>query len=734
MAVYTSNVNRVTGLSGIDTESMIDQMMKAESAKYTRLEKQQTTVTWQQEAYRQLITSIQSFQDKWFSTSNISNNIGYDSFWNNYTTSIKDSSTGLDSNVITINSTTNSGKYNINVTQKAEIESITGGAITSNISTDKTATDIENSIKQYGDISLKFNLDGVTKEITVTKDELNGKNLEDVLNDKLKTAFGTTSSGDAKVKVTKDSSSGKLTFSPTGDGHSLSVSDGSERTNGVSFTQKGALASGVNEFEISIDGYTAKVQFTSDDNTEDKKLSKIQEALKEATNSLGEKKDLNSYISVSKSGEDLVIKNKSKDSETEVSIKVNGGSENKQTLNPTGSLSLIGVKNSTTNITLTSKLSNVFGEDFNNLFAGNNDEITLNFGGKDVTVNKDDTIQTLINKVNSSEGSVKLSFNEVTNRFSVESTQSGANGDIQISDTTTQNFLKNITKIDVVDKNNSLNSKYTEGKDAIFEVDGIQTTRPSNEISMNGISFTINGTGSVSLEAKNDVDGAVKKIKEFVEDYNKLIEEINTAVTDTRPKSSKYDYYEPLTDDEKEAMSDDEIEKWEEQAKTGLLNGDEHLNKFLSSLRGNVYKAVDIGGKTISLYEIGITTSKDYNSGGQLEINEEKLKKALEERGDEVKQLFTKTGDGIADSIKNSINDAIGSTGYLRKKAGIKGTTSAVNNDLTKELEEITKRLAEERERLYNKEMAYFQMFSKMEAAMNQQNNQMAAILGMTGQ
>ena len=729
MAVYTSNVNRVTGLSGIDTESMIDQMMKAESAKYTRLEKQQTTVTWQQEAYRQLITSIQSFQDKWFSTSNISNNIGYDSFWNNYTTSIKDSSTGLDSNVITINSTTNSGKYNINVTQKAEIESITGGAITSNISTDKTATDIESIINKYGDISLKFNLDGVSKEISVTKNELSGKNLEDVLNDKLAKEFGT-----GRVTVTKDSS-GKLTFSPVGDGHSLTISDGSERKDGVSYTQQGALADTVNEFEITIDGYTAKVTFDSSDDA-DKRLSKIKDALKEAKNTNGEEKDLTSYISVSKSGEDLVIKNKSKDSETSVSIKVDGNPSTPaiQTLNPTGSLGLMGVKNSTTNITLNSKLSNVFGEEFDKLFVGNTDELTLNFGGNDVIVNKDDTIQSLINKVNASKGSVNLSFNEVTNRFSVESTQSGANGDIQISDSNTVDFLKNITKIDVVDKNNSLNSKYTEGKDAIFEVDGIQTTRPSNEISMNGISFTINGTGSVSLEAKNDVDGAVKKIKEFVEDYNKLIEEINTAVTDTRPKSSKYDYYEPLTDDEKEAMSDDEIEKWEEKAKTGLLNGDEHLNKFLSSLRGNVYKSIDIGGKTISLYEIGITTSKDWNSGGKLELDEEKLKKALEERGDEVKQLFTKTGDGIADSIKNSINDAIGSTGYLRKKAGIKGTTSAVNNDLTKELEEITKRLAEERERLYNKEMAYFQMFSKMEAAMNQQNNQMAAILGMTGQ
>ena len=728
MATYTSNVNRVTGLSGIDTESMIDQMMKAESAKYTRLEKQQTTVTWQQEAYRQLITSIQNFQDKWFSTSNLSNNIGYDAFWNNYSNSIKDSSTGLDSNVITINSTTNSGKYDINVIQKAETESLTGNAIVSEISTDKTVTDIQNSINQYGEINLKINLDGSTKEISVTKSELSGKNLEDVLNDKLQSAFGTTN-GKGKVTVTKDSA-GKLTFSPTGDGHSLTISDGSERKTGVSFTQQGALASSVNNFELTIDGYTAKVTFDSSDDA-DKRLEKIQNALKEAQNTTGDKKDLSSYVSVSKSGnEDLVIKNKSKDTETNISIKVDNINST-QKLNPTGSLGLMGIKNSTTKVGLTSKLSNVFGDEFNNLFSGNNDEITLKFGGKDVIVNKNDTIQSLINKVNSSDGSVKLSFNEVTNRFSLESTQSGANGDIQISDTDTQNFLKNITKIDVQNKNN--NSKYTQGQDAIFEIDGVQTTRASNDVDMNGISFTINGTGKVTLEAKNDVDGAVEKIKAFVEDYNKLIEEINTAVTDTRPKSGKYGYYEPLTDDEKKAMSEDEIKKWEEQAKTGLLNGDEHLNKFLSSLRGNVYKAVDIGGKTISLYEIGITTSKNYNSGGQLEINEEKLKKALEERGDEVKQLFT-NDKGIAKSIQNSINDAVGSTGYLRKKAGIKGTTSAANNDLTKELEEITKKLAEERERLYNKEMAYFQMFSKMEAAMNQQNNQMAAILGMTGQ
>ena len=94
MAIYTSDVNRFTGLSGIDTESMVDQMMKAESAKYNRLEKEKTKVTWKQEAFRQLITSMQNFQNKWFSTTSLSSNIGYDAFWNNYKTSIIDKNTG----------------------------------------------------------------------------------------------------------------------------------------------------------------------------------------------------------------------------------------------------------------------------------------------------------------------------------------------------------------------------------------------------------------------------------------------------------------------------------------------------------------------------------------------------------------------------------------------------------------------------------------------------------------
>lgn len=197
------------------------------------------------------------------------------------------------------------------------------------------------------------------------------------------------------------------------------------------------------------------------------------------------------------------------------------------------------------------------------------------------------------------------------------------------------------------------------------------------------------------------------------------------------------DILNPLLMKKKKGMSEDEIKKYEENAKKGLLYGDEYLNRFLSALRSNLGVTMDFGGKTISLYEIGITTTSNYNDGGKIEFDEEKFRKALTERGEDVKQLFT-NDVGMGKIFTNTIKDAIGTSGkkdgYLRKKAGMEGTPSAGNNDLTKELEDITKRLAEERERLYNKEMYYFDLFAKMEASMNKQNNQMAMLLNMGGQ
>lgn len=511
--MYTSNVNRVTGLSGFDTEGMVEKLMQAESAKKIRLEKDKIKVGWEQEEYRKIISSVEDFKNKWLGT-NLSNNIGYDAFWNSSKTSVIDKTTGQASNAITIKNANENGNYNIEVTQKAEAESITGNAI-----------------------------------------------------------------------------------------------------------------------------------------------------------------------------------NKKPD----------------------------------VNVNLYSKLTDVFNA-FDGEFASSN-EITLRLGkdNKEIKITKDDTIKTFMNKVNSSGAGLELKFNNVTERFTLSVTESGANSNIDVTDNETKRILKDYFKIDLDNKAGG-NEIYTKGQDAEFTVDGVKATSSSNNIDMNGISFTINGTGNVNISSTIDEDATFNKIKDFVNDYNKLIDTFNKAATESRPKSDKYSYYEPMTDEEKKGLSEDEIKKYEEQAKKGFLYRSEHLDKFLRGMRENVYKSIDIGGKSISLYEIGITTSQDYNSGGKLEIDEQKLKQALRERSSDVKQLFT-SENGIANKIKKNIDDAIGTKGYLTQKAGIKGTISDKNNDLTKEIEEISKRLSAEKQRLYDKENYYYSLFAKMEQAMNQQNSQMGILL-----
>lgn len=511
--MYTSNINRVTGLSGFDTEGMVEKLMQAESAKKIRLEKDKIKVGWEQEAYRNIISAVQDFKNKWLGT-NVSNNIGYDAFWSGSKTSVIDKNTGQESNAITIKNANRNGNYNINIIKKAEAESITG-----------------NEIKSKPDVQVKLN----------------------------------------------------------------------------------------------------------------------------------------------------------------------------------------------------SKLTDVFNA-FDDEFKNSND-IILRLGkdNKEIKITKDDTIDTLINKVNSSGAGVELGFNELTKRFTLKSLESGNNSNIDIKDLGTKRIFNTYFGVNLDDKDN--NAGHIKGQDAEVEVDGIKAKISSNDVNMNGISFTINSIGNVNISSTIDVDATFNKIKDFVDDYNKLIGTFNKAVTESRPKSDSYSYYEPMTDDEKKGLSEDEIKKYEEQAKKGFLYRSEHLDKFLGNMRENVYKSVDIGGKSISLYEIGITTSSDYTSGGKLEIDEQKLKKALSERSGDVKKLFTDSKNGIAAKMNKDIDDAIGTKGYLTQKAGIQGTISDKNNDLTKEIEEISKRLSEERQRLYDKENYYFSLFAKMEQAMNQQNSQMGILL-----
>ncbi|MCL1699941.1 flagellar filament capping protein FliD [Lysinibacillus sp. Bpr_S20] len=235
----------------------------------------------------------------------------------------------------------------------------------------------------------------------------------------------------------------------------------------------------------------------------------------------------------------------------------------------------------------------------------------------------------------------------------------------------------------------------------------------------------------VRLTSTTNVDEMMDKIKDFVKTYNGLILDFKDQTTQT-----KYRDYAPLTSEQREGMSENEIKLWEEKAKSGLLRSDELIRGGLSNMRSLVYEANPglEGSKYNTLFNIGITTSKNYNEGGTLAIDEDKLRKALEEDPDAVERLFNNV-DGKKDAVIDG--KTVDTRGYLRKlrdtmkdlevsiekKAG-RATMSASQYTIGKNLMDTEKRISTWQDKLKNIEARYWKQFGAMEQAINKANQQ----------
>lgn len=235
---------------------------------------------------------------------------------------------------------------------------------------------------------------------------------------------------------------------------------------------------------------------------------------------------------------------------------------------------------------------------------------------------------------------------------------------------------------------------------------------------------------AVTMTSTTNIDDMVNKIKEFVATYNGLIKDFNDQL-----KESKYRDYTPLTSEQKEEMSENEIKLWEEKAKSGMLRGDTLIREGLSSMRALVYQSNPrIDSKYNSLFSIGITTTKNYNDGGTLEIDETKLRKVLEEDPDAVERLFKNSEGKEQDTVNGQTVDT---RGYLQKlRSSMKtfeiniekkaGRSSMTDNQYTlgKNLIDTESRIDTWKTKLESIEARYWKQFTAMEQAINKANSQ----------
>ncbi|MBQ2697838.1 MAG: flagellar filament capping protein FliD, partial [Clostridia bacterium] len=244
----------------------------------------------------------------------------------------------------------------------------------------------------------------------------------------------------------------------------------------------------------------------------------------------------------------------------------------------------------------------------------------------------------------------------------------------------------------------------------------------------------------VTFKTTSDSDKIVETIKNMVSDYNEMVTEIKKAYSTMPEQRSNGQYYEPLTEEDMEGMSDREIEKYEEKAKTGILFGDYDLSSLYSRLRD----AVQMAGKDgADLAFAGIGTS--YSDGlTTLTLDENKLRSALETDPDRVTEIFTKSQDsgsatdGLMQALKKPLNTfgaVTGATkGVLVQKAGsILSPTSIYQNTIQQQLDALDDSISSWQDKINDKIDYYTSKFTQLEKLVNEMNSQSSALMGLMG-
>lgn len=350
-----------------------------------------------------------------------------------------------------------------------------------------------------------------------------------------------------------------------------------------------------------------------------------------------------------------------------------------------------------------------------------------------------DTIYTVVSEINDANLGIKASYDSTLNRFFLTTESTGSEQEITVvSDS--YNFLSDSTGDGTGNKLKlKLQTGTTyNGQDASFTFGDTTLTSSTNSVTVNGVSLELKddtGTG-VNITVTSDTDAVFDSIVNFINEYNNTIEAISDKLHEPR-----YRDYKPLTDEQREQLTDDQIDKWIEKARSGLLRNDPILSSIQSKMRLTMSSMVPTGNSYYDrLADIGITTTADYMSG-KLVIDEEDLRKAIEEDPQAVMELFTYDPDsrnyddmGIARRLYEDVNNAMD---RISTKAGSENDYTLVDNSLIgKEIDRIEEEIDRKEERLKQIEDRYWREFTAMEKAiqqMNQQSMWLAQQLGMGG-
>ena len=274
------------------------------------------------------------------------------------------------------------------------------------------------------------------------------------------------------------------------------------------------------------------------------------------------------------------------------------------------------------------------------------------------------------------------------------------------------------------------------GQDSEIELNGATFTNNSNNYSINGLTIEameVTGNDEVTITTNTDVDGIYDMIKGFLKDYNDLVKSVDVAYNAASSKG-----YEPLTSDEKDAMTDDEVKKWEEKIKDSLLRKDSTLGSVLDTMKNDMALSFDVNGKRYSLASFGIATLGYFNSPenetGVYHIDGDKDDSKTSANTDKLKAMIASDPDTVI-SFFSQLSSKLYTD--LGNKMAASSTSSAytIYNDkqMNTQYSEYNTKISAAEDKVTTWEDYYYSKFSAMESALAKMNAQSSSLSGLFG-
>lgn len=700
---------RMTGMtSGLDTDSIVSALMEAQTTKKTKVENKKTKLEWTQNIWTGLNKKLYSFY---------TDSAGKMRFQSSYQTK-KAASSDASILTATAQSSASSGSYTVKVNQLAAAQYVTSAKVSAK-STDASGKVTESKVTSDTKLSaLGFDTEGdTTIEITAGEKTINlnvdeTTTVRDFVN-ALK---------DAGLNASFDEKQGRFFISAKESGADGKFTITSKTMTGEQVAAQNKLMDSVDYSNLS----------SGDQDTVKKILSDLKNAQDTSAAADAEKslQDISDRTAKEKATE--YYNNKLTDDILSQYKYETDGTDGTGDAHKAGDIDYSKVKQALQNADLD-----------NNVYTDSDRLIVLKQKIIEPAVTEKLASEEYTGKIDNAvtSGLEDAGIEKQSERYST--IRLAVNGYAQaMKDGTEQSKESALKLLGMDDIDGSAVKESADGTgmvvieaaDSIVQVNGATLTSSNTTLDVNGLSLNLVSASDreVKVTVSNDSTAVYDAIKDFVEQYNSALSEMN-----------KYYYadsargYDPLTDDQKEAMSDEEVEKWETKIKDSLLRRDSTLSgileTFRTSLTGITVKASD--GKTYSLANLGITTGKDYKEYGLLDIkgdeddtdyadSENTLQSMINSDPDIVMEVMS----GIVSNLYDSINKKISTTTTM------KSALSFYNDkEMTKQMTQYKKDIKSWETKLSDMEDRYYKQFSAMETALSKlqsQQNSLASYLG----